>query len=186
MNLKAAVSHLRALPDPPSELEKLFREHYDRVFRTAFKITGSASDAEDVLQTVFLRLALSKNYDLSPNPSGYLIRAAINASLDLVKRRNRSVSIEDIENEPVESPILGPEAQQISRQLRDALRQSIGALGRTASEIFILRFFEGYDNREIAQILGTSQMVVAVLLHRARSRVKKELGKILEDRHEAN
>src|SRR5712671_563319 len=40
-----------------SPLEILFRQHADRVFRTASRVTGSAADAEDVLQTVFLRLA---------------------------------------------------------------------------------------------------------------------------------
>src|SRR6266478_5535474 len=45
------------LMENQSPLEILFRQHSDRVFRTAHRVTGSAADAEDVLQTVFLRLA---------------------------------------------------------------------------------------------------------------------------------
>ena len=44
-------------PDPVEALAELFREHYDKVFRAAYRITGNAMDAEDVLQSVFLRLA---------------------------------------------------------------------------------------------------------------------------------
>jgi len=51
-----AVKSLRAVSDQPGELETLFRAHYKHVFRAAHRITGSAADAEDVLQTVFLRL----------------------------------------------------------------------------------------------------------------------------------
>ena len=82
--MQAAVRTLRPVPNPPGELETLFRAHHDRVFRTAHRITGSSADAEDVLQTIFLRLVKSReSHDLSQNPEAYLSRAAINASLDL-------------------------------------------------------------------------------------------------------
>jgi DNA-directed RNA polymerase specialized sigma24 family protein len=41
--------------------------------------------------------------------------------------------------------------------------------------MFVLKYFEGYDNKEIAQMLGTSHLVVGVLLHRARSQMKKRI-----------
>src|SRR5260370_39897393 len=59
-------------------LEILFRQHADRVFRTAHRVTGSAADAEDVLQTVFLRLARgNESPNTLENPEGYFARAAI-------------------------------------------------------------------------------------------------------------
>src|SRR5262245_15212616 len=92
--VQAATKPLRIVKDPPGELETLFRVHHGRVFRTAHRITGSAADAEDVLQTVFLRLIKGQEtYDLSQNPEAYLSRAAINASLDLLRSRNRSKSV---------------------------------------------------------------------------------------------
>ena len=69
-----------------SPLEILFRQHSDRVFRTAHRVTGSAADAEDVLQTVFLRLARgAESPKALENPEGYFARSAINASLDLLR-----------------------------------------------------------------------------------------------------
>ncbi|HEY6400384.1 MAG TPA: sigma factor-like helix-turn-helix DNA-binding protein, partial [Blastocatellia bacterium] len=49
-----------------------------------------------------------------------------------------------------------------------------------SAEMFVLKYYEGYDNTEIAKLMGTSAMVVGVLLHRARARVKKEIGVFLE------
>ena len=93
--MQSAVKTLRLVTDqPPGELEILFRAHHGRVFRTAQRITGSAADAEDVLQTVFLRLMKGQGtYDLSQNAEAYLSRAAINASLDLLRSRTRAKSV---------------------------------------------------------------------------------------------
>jgi RNA polymerase sigma-70 factor (ECF subfamily) len=71
----------------PSGLESVFLEHQRRVFRAAYRITGNAQDAEDVLQTVFLRLARQGDAVDVANPSSYLYRAAVNAALDLLRAR---------------------------------------------------------------------------------------------------
>jgi RNA polymerase sigma factor (sigma-70 family) len=181
-----AAKHLRPVPAPPHELEGLFREHYDRVYRAAYRITGSKADAEDVLQTVFLRLAgRGRDLDLSPNPASYLHRAAINASLDLLRNRTRSksVSIEEMAPESLEGKGLSPEAEHVSRELHKQVRSSVACLGQRAAEVVALKYFEGYGNREIADTLGISQMVVPVILHRARGRLRKEIGKFLEVSH---
>src|SRR3989475_12171994 len=92
--LQAAVKPLRSLPDPPGELEILFQAHHERVFRTAHRITGSPADAEDVLQTVFLRLVKSREtYKLEENPEAYLSRAATNASFDILSILARAESV---------------------------------------------------------------------------------------------
>jgi len=171
----------------PSELETLFRNHHDRVFRTAHRITGSPTDAEDVLQTVFLRLARGQeSYSLSENPAAYLSRAAINASLDLLRSRTRmkAVGFTDLEAARLESNWQSPEAELADRELQTLVRQAVAGLGKTAGEMFVLRYYEGYDNQEIAKLLDTSQMVVGVVLHRARTKLRKEIGHFLEKNHE--
>src|SRR4051812_33057023 len=76
------------------DLGVLFRDHYKGMFRVSYRITGSESDAEDVLQTIFLRLAPGwSERDLSPNPRAFLYRAAINASLDIVRSRKRANAV---------------------------------------------------------------------------------------------
>lgn len=188
-DVQAAVKHLKPLPEPPPDaLEVLFREHYDQIYRTAYRITGSPVDAEDVLQTVFLRLVRrDEGFDLKPNPQAYLLRAAINASLDVMRSRTRSkaVAIDEVATEQLESSFLNPEAAHQDRELRGLIQTAISKLGAKAAEMFVLRYYEGYGNREIAEMLGTSQMVVGVMLHRSRTRLRKEIGQYLEKHHEA-
>ena len=185
--MPVAVRTLKPVQNPPGELENLFRAHHDRVFRTAHRITGSAADAEDVLQTVFLRLARgSEDYDYAGHPEAYLSRAAINASLDLLRSRNRSrsVGLEDVDTGALKSNERNPEMQHADRELQILIRRAVARLGETAGEMFVLRYYEGHDNQEIAKLMGTSQMVVGVVLHRARTKLRKEIGHYLEKHHE--
>jgi len=193
-NVAINATHLKVIPganaEPPPnpaqvsmrDLESLFREHHDRVFRAAYRVTGSVVDAEDVLQTVFLRLSRRGELNLEPNPGSYLHRAAINASLDLMRQRARtdSIPIDDVAPILAANPRFSPELQHRNRELRDCLGRAISKLGEKSAEMFVLKYYEGYENTEIARLMGTSAMVVGVLLHRARARVKKEVGDFLE------
>ncbi len=171
------------------ELAVLFRDYHKAIFRIAYRITGSQSDAEDVLQTVFLRLTPKQaRQDFLPNAGGYLHRAAVNASLDLLRSRKRanSVSLDVIDfNQSSKLSAASPEDDFADVELRELIRQAVAKLEGRAATAFALRYFEGYDNARIAQTLGTSQMVVAVTLHRARTRLRKEIGSYLEKHYEA-
>ena len=166
-------------------IEILFHQHNQRVFRTAYRVTGSAADAEDVLQTVFLRMARGQEAAASAeNSEAYFSRAAINASLDLLRsrKRSRAVAIDDLENEASVSPGVSkqnPETHHQDKELRKLIREAVAKLGETAGQMFALRYFEGYGNGEIAEIMNTSALVVGVTLHRARARLRKEIGKYL-------
>ena len=157
-------------------LSQLFRGHYRRVLTAAYRITGSMADAEDVAQTVFLRIAAT---DSSPSGSAasYLYRAAINGALDLLRRRKAAPAapIEDAAEIASFAAGSSPEAETSGRELGELLRVAIGELAPRAAEMFILRYIEELGNREIAALMGTSQAVVAVTLHNARSRLKSRL-----------
>ncbi len=169
-----------------SPLEILFRQHSDRVFRTANRVTGSAADAEDVLQTVFLRLARGpESPSMLENPEGYFARAAINASLDLLRsrKRSRAIAFDDVEPAAAVAALVSrknPESRHADRELRNLIRAAVSRLGANAAQMFTLRYFEGYDNGEIARIMSTSALVVGVTLHRARARLRKEIGSYLQ------
>jgi RNA polymerase sigma-70 factor (ECF subfamily) len=183
-SVAANTTRLRAVPTAKAagELERLFREHHEQIFRAAYRITGSVTDAEDVLQTIFLRLASNaETPDLAPNPAGYLHRAAVNAALDLVRGRARLVSFDSVESaQELNDPNFNPEEEHADRELRALLRHAVAKLGERAATVFALRYFEGYDNSKIAELLGTSPMVVAVTLHRVRARLRREIGQFLE------
>jgi len=186
--LQAALKPLRLVTNQPaSELETLFQEHHGRIFRTAQRITGSVADAEDVLQTVFLRLIKGREeYDWSRNPEAYLSRAAINASLDLLRSRTRAkaVALDDSEVDEIAGTFRSPEAVHADRELQKLVREAVSKLGKTAGEMFVLRYYEGFDNKEIASLMKTSPLVVGVVLHRARTKLRKDIGHYLEKHHE--
>jgi RNA polymerase sigma factor (sigma-70 family) len=160
-------------------VSRLFAEHHRRILVAAYRITGSMADAEDVAQTVFLRLADSDAEGMK-NPGSYLYRAAINGALDLLRRRKI------IAAEPLESANslasdrndASPDAGLTQGELVRWFRLAISELAPRAAEMFTLRYLEELDNREIARCMGTSQAVVAVTLHHARKQLKKRLREL--------
>lgn len=179
------VAAMRFTTPESSGLAILYQEHYERIFRTAYRMTGSAADAEDVLQTVFLRLAREREPQRADNPQAYFTRAAINASLDLLRGRKRSkvIALDDVESEATAAARTAhrsPEVAHEDRELRALIRDAVSKLGPTAAQMFALRYFEGLDNGEIARTMGTSALVVGVTLHRARARLRKEIGVYLQ------
>jgi RNA polymerase sigma-70 factor (ECF subfamily) len=160
----------------PGELEQAFRAQHRLVFRTAYRVTGNAADAEDVLQTVFLRLLRRDSHsDPLENPESYLRRAAVNAALDVIRARQADAMT------PLSDEIPGRPQPDLS-SLRQTLARAIAQLKPRPAEIFTLRFIEGLSNQEIAETLGISQVLVAVIVHRARQQLRKELRPYLGDR----
>jgi RNA polymerase sigma-70 factor (ECF subfamily) len=148
-------------------------------------VTGNSQDAEDVLQTVFLRLMRREGgAPLTENLGPYLHRAAINAGLDLLRSRraSRLTPLEDVEPVLVDASQRGPEQLHGSSEIREQVRQALASQSPKAAEIFILRYFEGYDNKEIAAMVGSSASTVAVILHRTRNRLRDEIRSLLGDK----
>ena len=160
-----------------SELEDLFRDHHKLIYRTAYSVTGSKPDAEDVLQVIFLRLLRrSLPPDLQRNPAGYLYRAAVNVSLDTVRSRNRRKTTNGVERVLV---AVQPTVEESPEdEARRRLREVVAQLKPRAVEILVLRYVHGKTDAEIAKMLGTSRGVIAVTLFRARARLKKLLSHV--------
>ena len=159
------------------DLDRIFREHHNTVFRAAYRVTGNASDAEDVMQTVFLRmLRRDPGAEAVGNMDAFLRRAAVNSALDLVRSRQaaQNVPLEEVALQLPENPSLVPDRLHRSAEIRQWLREAVARLNPRAAEVFVLRFFEDRDNPEIAQSLGTTAASVAVTLSRTRDRIQEE------------
>jgi len=181
--LNAATQPAPTAPLP--DLERIFRENANLVLAAAYRITGNAHDAEDVLQTVFMRIVRrERGAKLSENPAPYLQRAAVNAGLDVLRSRAnaRSTPLDDVEPMLADSPKDSPDRLQDAAEIRQQVRAAMTRLSPRAAEIFSLRYCEGYDNHEIARMLGTSRSTVAVVLHRARHTLREEIGQFLGDK----
>ncbi len=171
-----------ALHGPSGDYEEVFRQYHRLIVGTAFRVTGSSDDAEDVLQTVFMRLLRRwDKIDLSSNPGAYLRRAAVNASLDLLRSRTRAgwVPIEETLLEVEETSEASPDQKSLNTEMRGKLRQALTTLTDKSAQVFTLRYLEEMDNKDIARMLDMSQTAVAVMLHRARHKIRQELGDFL-------
>jgi RNA polymerase sigma-70 factor (ECF subfamily) len=168
----------------PADLEQIFQEHHAAVLRAAYRITGNSSDAEDVLQTVFMRL-VRRTPDSPPmdNVAAYLHRSAVNAALDLVRDRRDAKRVPiDAEGLRLASQDAPADSKQQARELRDCIRRAIGRLAARTGEIFALHYFEGYSNSQIAEMLDLSPGGVGVTLHRARTQLQGEISRFLGEK----
>jgi RNA polymerase sigma-70 factor (ECF subfamily) len=166
-----------------ADLEAIFKEHHSLVFRAAYRVTGNANDAEDVLQTVFLRL-MKRDATAEPvgNMASFLHRAAVNAALDLMRTRQnvRNIPLDELEPVLAEPSHRNPDRIQSSGEIREWLRGALSRLNPRIAEMFMLRFFDGKDNPEIAQLLNTTPGTVAVTISRTRDRLEKEFRAYME------
>jgi RNA polymerase sigma-70 factor (ECF subfamily) len=174
--LIAIAPHTTVLPEG---FERLFREHAKFIYRTAYRITGNNEDAEDVMQSLFvrlLRLELPPQFDM--NPKAYLYRSAVNIALNLVRTRARSLNV------GVPAQFLDRPSHQESPaevEMRETLCEALAELNEKAAEILILRYVHGYSDSEIASLLGTTRGTIAVSLFRSRRRLRKSIRAYLGD-----
>jgi len=86
----------------------------------------------------------------------------------------RSVPLDDLEPVLAESPHRSPDRAHSSGEIRDWLRGALARLNPRIAQMFVLRFFEGKENPEIARLLDTTPGTVAVTISRTRNRLQEE------------
>jgi RNA polymerase sigma factor (sigma-70 family) len=150
----------------------LYARRYEVVFRAALRVTGNPADAEDVLQTVFLRVfsqgVAGDDVEAARRPAAYFRRAAVNAAVDLLRRRAarpETVYDEETPHAAAEQPVL----------LKEQLRRAVATLEHDDATLFLLRYVEGLSNEELADLFQLEKNNVAVRLHRIRLRLQAEL-----------
>lgn len=153
---------------PLAGFAELYDRHYEAVFRAALRVTGNPADAEDVLQTVFLRFLARRGGDEDRAlPTAYFRRAAVNAALDVLRRRALHAESDYVDeaHAAVQPPSL----------LKERLRRAIAVLDPEDASLFLLRHVEGLSIEELAGLFRIEKNNVAVRLHRIRHRLQAEM-----------
>lgn len=151
----------------PPEFGELYQRYADAVYRAALRVTGSGADAEDILQSVFLRvLTREDRLDAARSPEAYLRRAAINAGIDLIRRKSARP------HHPVDDKMSATESSPV---LKERLRRAIAELPPRDAELFVLRYIEGLSNGELASLFDMERVTVATRLHRIRQTLQELL-----------
>ena len=154
---------------PMRGFAELYERNYEAVFRAALRVTGNPADAEDVLQTVFVRV-LARGGDVQDValPSAYFRRAAVNAAVDVLRRKElRAESVYDNE---ASHPVVQPPGL-----LKERLRRAIAVLDSDDASLFLLRHAEGLSIEELAAVFEMEKNNVTVRLHRIRQRLQAEM-----------
>ena len=169
----AAVRHGEALPQ---ELEELFLEHCQMVHRTAYAITGHRQDAEDVLQSIFVKL-LQRGLtpEVRQHPARYLHRAAVNLSLNVLRTRKRRRLVDGIDTLEIPAADETREDMRERDERHERLMEAMASLKPRALEILLLHYKHDYSDAQIAALLGTSRGTIAVALFRIRARLRTSL-----------
>ena len=151
---------------PVAGFAELYERHYEAVFRAALRVTGNPADAEDVLQTVFLR-AMAGGGDIEnvATPAAYFRRAAVNAAVDVLRRREFRAESDYEDHAAIQPPFL----------LRERLRRALATLDRDDASLFLLRHVEGLDLDELAGMFDITKNNATVRLHRIRLRLQAEM-----------
>ena len=153
------------------QFETIFRAHAQLLYRTAYGVLGTHHDAEDVVQTIFLKLVRQEfPPHLEENPEAYLYRAAVNASLSTIRNRRHEVLVESWQEFETPAPT---DAGDHERHRR--LYEAIAELKPEAAQIVILRYMHNKSDSEIARLFGVSRGAIALKLFRSRMKLRKLL-----------
>jgi RNA polymerase sigma-70 factor, ECF subfamily len=152
---------------------QLFDEHYLPLYRFAYRLTGTVSDAEDVVQECFLELLRPGcSYDPRRTPlRTYLFGAVRN---QCVKRRRKNTQSVDNGSEPRAHG--SPESQVLRTELEELVARAVMELPDTQREVLILAHYEQMPLAEIARILDLDVGAVKSRLQRARAQLKETLA----------
>ena len=157
---------------------RLYRMHYERVFRYCCRRLFNRHDAEDVTSTVFFRVmrTISSFEGNSDGFRNWLYRIATNAVNDHLKTaKKRTEIIRNAAQEHDHGYAFATESDNEFRKKNLAVKQALLGLKPKYQTVITLRFFEKMKLIEIAEILGQNPATIRSQLARALSRLRKEL-----------
>jgi len=160
----------------------LYERNRSRVYALAYRYTGNAADAEDILQDTFIK-AFSSLQKCQLNENSYfatwLYRIAVNCSMDHFRRRQRhgnNVELsESLPTATAHEDAATPESEYIRNELAQQVRRGLERLTDRKRMVVVLRHYQQLKIGEIAATMGCSQGSVKKQLFRALAQLKKEL-----------
>lgn len=143
------------------DIERVVEAYSDMLLRVALHYTKNQSDAEDAVQTVFLKLLkIAPTFASEEHEKAWLIRVTANQCKDLLRSawKRKTGALEDVHAAPQEK---GFEVLSVVRELPEKYRDTV-----------YLYYYEGYSTAEIAGMLGVAPGTIESRLHRARARLR--------------
>ena len=165
-----------ALIDDESEklrFEEIYYSYHKRMYMAAKKILGNNEDAEDAVQVSLLNLA--RHMDKVPTGNEQVLNAYIfttvrNSALSMLRKRSREIDTISMDELPLS---IGSDPMEMIMKQNDydMLLAVISELPLSYREIVFLRYVQGKDVKEVAEIIGRTSNYVRVQTHRAKNQL---------------
>jgi len=169
-----------------SEFARMVDVYSTQIYRLALKILGDPQDAEDVLQTTFLKALQSvKNFEGRSSLSTWLYRIAVNEALMLLRRQKPTVPAamdDESDDDQFQSPTQFtdwcclPESELLSEEAKGQLELAVRRLPEKLKVVFLLRDVEGLSIKDTGEALGLTETAVKTRLLRARLNLREQLS----------
>lgn len=169
-----------------SAFEQLFQKYGRRVYAIAYRFTSDPQEAEDILQTTFLRAyehIVGHRRIQSFYP--WLCRVAVNLATDYHRASRPQEQVETV-NLSSHSVWANPERTVENRELGEKINAAIEQLSSRQREVFLLKTVTGLPHKEIADILGCSHAAVRANLYQAVGKLRESLRKYIRLEGEAS
>lgn len=158
--------------------DDVYAEFRPRIRRYLDRLLG-ASEAEDATQEVFIKVSQAlARFRGESSVSTWVYRVATNVAYDRLRSPSfhRTADVPVDSETPAKDPSPGVERQMVRREMNDCVDRFIDRLPANYRSVVLLSEQEGLTNQEIAQALRLTVDTVKIRLHRARTRLRKELG----------
>lgn len=162
---------------PSLRFETLIERHHDEIYSYLWRLMGSAADAEDLTQEVFLRAYQAyKRLRPDSNHRAWLYKIATNTAYTALKRNHREAQY----NVPLLDEYVGHSTSSVqletSNEALAIIRQAIAELPAKQKEALVLRHVQGLEYAEVAQVLGCSEDSARANVSQAIRRLRRELN----------
>jgi RNA polymerase sigma-70 factor (ECF subfamily) len=182
-----ALAIARASAGDADAFRELVERHSRAVFRVAYRVTGRAEDAEEVVQETFLRAFRQLDrFEARANFGTWLYRIAANCAVDFLRARpKREIAQEDstlerLSGRVAERDLGSPERQLLGRQIGERVQKAMSLLTDLERAAFTLRHFEGCSIEEVCQTLGLTASGAKHSIFRAVRKMRRELRPFVE------
>lgn len=162
---------------PDLQFERIYRDHYKRVYSFLYKLCRSPETAEDLTQETFYQAYISLNrFDGSCELYTWLISIAKNLFFKYLRKTKNDHLTIDLYITDLEAPLSDEPGYRLIREVEiEDVRRAIDAMPKKYSEVLIMRIYAELPYEEISRKLGISVNSAKVIFHRAKNFVKKAL-----------
>jgi RNA polymerase sigma-70 factor, ECF subfamily len=169
----------------PAALGELHRRYHRRLEGVAYRVLGDASDAEDVVQRIFLALP-NAAYRGTATLWTYLYRSALNGAVNVLRARRRREALQEHELQRALSAAAAegpsdPEARVLEGEILGAVAKALLEVKPQHRRALVLRIVWDLSNTQIAEQEGVPLATVGTWLRRGREELRAALGPVLRD-----